>query len=69
MKNGVCFDCPNRQQGCHGTCAAYLGEVERAKAEKAARAKENLLHNYVNDSIDKQLPAKKRKVRRIGNNN
>ena len=62
MAEHTCKDCPDRYSGCHDHCEKYQASKaakDKLKAKiREAKAKENLLHNYGKDSLNKHKKKK-----------
>lgn len=57
MKHSPCYNCPDRQVGCHGKCERYLAYAEK-RAEDAEKEREEkkadiLLTDFRLRSIDR----------------
>lgn len=48
----VCFDCPNRQVGCHADCEVYK-EAKKESEERKAKAREERKKELIGFSNNK----------------
>lgn len=65
MSDFTCFNCPDREVGCHGKCEKYQKELIEHKRKKDIQERENISRNYTVGVMDRYLnyEAKKPKLK------
>ena len=53
-----CFNCQNRQVGCHGNCQAYLDYDKKNKQINIKKMNHHNRENLINDCLSKATKAK-----------